>query len=93
MRKLILIFMPLLLFIGTATLMAQVTTSTLSGKITETDGQPMPGATIVVTHIPSGTQYGAATNSQGLYSIQGMRPGGPYTVNVTFVGLSNPELY
>ena len=66
--------------------MAQVTTSTLSGKITETDGQPMPGATIVATHMPSGTQYGAATNSQGLYSIQGMRPGGPYTVTVTFVG-------
>jgi len=78
--------MPLLLFFGTATLMAQVTTSTLSGKITETDGQPMPGATIVATHMPSGTLYGAATNNQGIYSIQGMRPGGPYTVNVTFVG-------
>ncbi len=78
--------MPLLLFIGTATMMAQVTTSTLSGKITEADGQPLPGATIVATHMPSGTLYGAAANSQGLYSIQGMRPGGPYTVNVTFVG-------
>ena len=86
MRKLKLIFMPLLLFFGTATLMAQVTTSTLSGKITETDGQPMPGATIVATHMPSGTVYGAAANNQGIYSIQGMRPGGPYTVNVTFVG-------
>ncbi|MEE4116186.1 MAG: carboxypeptidase regulatory-like domain-containing protein, partial [Marinilabiliaceae bacterium] len=86
MRKLKLIFLPLLLFFGTATLMAQVTTSTLSGKITETDGQPMPGATIVATHMPSGTMYGAAANSQGIYSIQGMSPGGPYTVNVTFVG-------
>lgn len=86
MRKLRFIFMPLLLFIGTATMMAQVTTSTLSGKITEADGQPLPGATIVATHMPSGTLYGAAANSQGLYSIQGMRPGGPYTVNVTFVG-------
>ncbi len=86
MRKLRFIFMPLLLFIGTATMMAQVTTSTLSGKITEADGQPLPGATIVATHVPSGTLYGAAANSQGLYSIQGMRPGGPYTVNVTFIG-------
>ncbi|MDF1560026.1 MAG: carboxypeptidase regulatory-like domain-containing protein [Bacteroidales bacterium] len=86
MRKLRFIFMPLLLFIGTATMMAQVTTSTLTGKITEADGQPLPGATIVATHVPSGTLYGAAANSQGLYSIQGMRPGGPYTVNVTFIG-------
>jgi hypothetical protein len=78
--------MPLLLFIGTATMMAQVTTSTLTGKITETDGQPLPGATIVATHVPSGTLYGASANIQGQYSIQGMRPGGPYTVNVTFVG-------
>lgn len=78
--------MPLLLFIGTATMMAQVTTSTLTGKITEADGQPLPGATIVATHVPSGTLYGAASNTQGLYSIQGMRPGGPYTVNVTFIG-------
>jgi hypothetical protein len=66
--------------------MAQVTTSTLSGKITETDGQPLPGATIVATHVPSGTLYGASANIQGSYSIQGMRPGGPYTVNVTFIG-------
>jgi len=86
MRKLKFTFILLSLLLGSAALMAQVTTSTLSGKITETDGQPLPGATIIATHVPSGTVYGAAANSQGLYSIQGMRPGGPYTVNVTFVG-------
>ena len=86
MRKLKFISILLLLFIGTATMMAQVTTSTLSGKITESDGQPLPGATIVATHVPSGTLYGATANSQGLYRIQGMSPGGPYTVNVTFIG-------
>ncbi|HNX67443.1 MAG TPA: carboxypeptidase-like regulatory domain-containing protein, partial [Bacteroidales bacterium] len=62
-----------------STTFAQVTTSSLSGKITEADGQSLPGATIVATHVPSGTVYGAAANTQGLYSIQGMRPGGPYT--------------
>lgn len=86
MRKFKFISTLLLLFLGTATMMAQVTTSTLSGKITEADGQPLPGATIVATHMPSGTVYGASANSQGLYAIQGMRPGGPYTVNVSFVG-------
>ena len=88
MRKLKFIFILLSLFIGTATMMAQVTTSTLSGKITEADGQPLPGATVVATHVPSGTLYGSTANSQGLYSIQGMRPGGPYTVNVSFIGYS-----
>jgi len=86
MRKLKFTFILLSLLLGSAALMAQVTTSTLSGKITETDGQPLPGATIVATHVPSGTLYGASANAQGSYSIQGMRPGGPYTVNVTFIG-------
>jgi hypothetical protein len=86
MRKLKFISILLSLFIGTATMMAQVTTSSLSGKVTEDNGDAMPGATIVATHVPSGTLYGATANNQGLYTIQGMRPGGPYTVNVTFIG-------
>jgi len=68
--------------------MAQTTTSTLSGKITEVNGDPLPGATILATHQPSGTKYGAMANNQGLFSIQGMRPGGPYKVVVSFVGYS-----
>jgi len=66
--------------------MGQVTTSSLTGTISDENGDPMAGATIVATHVPSGTVYGAIANSVGLYSIQGMRPGGPYTVNVTFIG-------
>ncbi|OPZ57887.1 MAG: hypothetical protein BWY89_00348 [Bacteroidetes bacterium ADurb.BinA012] len=78
--------MLLSLIIGSATLMGQVTTSSLTGTISDENGDPMAGATIVATHVPSGTVYGAIANSVGLYSIQGMRPGGPYTVNVTFIG-------
>ncbi len=86
MRKLKFTFILLSLFIGSYALMAQTTTSTLSGKITEVNGDPLPGATILATHQPSGTKYGAMANNQGLFSIQGMRPGGPYTVSVSFVG-------
>lgn len=86
MRKLKITLMLLSLIIGSATLMGQVTTSSLTGKISEENGDPMAGATVVATHMPSGTVYGAIANSVGLYSIQGMRPGGPYTVNVTFIG-------
>lgn len=87
MKKIQLTFFLLFLFIGgSLNMFGQVTTSSLSGKITEPDGQPLPGATIVATHVPSGTLYGASTNIQGMYSIQGMRPGGPYSVNVSFIG-------
>ena len=86
MRKLKFTFILLSLFLGSMTLMAQVTTSSLSGKVIDSNGEPMAGAIIVATHQPSGTLYGATANNQGLYSIQGMRPGGPYKVSVSFVG-------
>lgn len=86
MRKLKLTFILLSLLLGSVTLMAQVTTSSLSGKVTDNNGEALAGATVVATHVPSGTRYGALANAQGLFSIQGMRPGGPYTVNVSFIG-------
>ena len=68
------------------------TTSSMSGKITDLQGEALAGATVVATHIPSGAVYGALANSQGMFSIQGMRPGGPYKVEVSFVGYSKKNL-
>ncbi len=65
---------------------AQVTTSALSGVVTDENQQAMIGATITALHTPSGTKYNAVTNIDGRYTIQGMRPGGPYTVSVSYVG-------
>lgn len=67
---------------------SQITTSGMNGKVTSPDGSPLPGATVVAVHVPSGTVYGASTNAEGLFNIQGMRPGGPFTVEVSFVGYS-----
>ena len=65
---------------------AQVTTSALSGVVTDENKQAMIGATITALHTPSGTKYNAVTNIDGRYTIQGMRPGGPYTVSVSYIG-------
>ncbi len=62
------------------------TTSSMNGRIIDAGGQPLPGATILAVHTPSGTQYGGIANAEGYYTIQGMRPGGPYTIEVSFVG-------
>lgn len=65
---------------------AQTTTSALSGKVTDEQNETVIGATIVAVHEPSGTSYGAITNVDGRYTIQGMRTGGPYKVQVSYVG-------
>ncbi|WP_339700300.1 carboxypeptidase regulatory-like domain-containing protein [uncultured Roseivirga sp.] len=62
------------------------TTSSLNGRVTDASGEPLPGATIVAIHTPSGSQYGNISNADGFYRIPNMRVGGPYTVKVTFVG-------
>lgn len=67
------------------TAMAQVTTSGINGKVTS-QGEEVIGATVTATHVPSGTVYRAVTNVQGRYAIQGMRAGGPYKVEITYVG-------
>ena len=62
------------------------TTAAMSGTITDSKGQPLPGATVLAVHTPTNTQYGVGTNGEGRFSIQNMRVGGPYTIKVTFVG-------
>ena len=83
----------LLLMLAVACLTAvsgysQITTSGMNGTVVSETGEALAGATVVAIHEPSGTQYGAVTNSEGRFNMQGMRPGGPYTVKVSYVGYS-----
>ncbi len=66
-------------------MMAQVTTSSMTGKVTSA-GEAIIGATITAVHTPSGTVFRGVTNENGRYSIQGMRSGGPYKVDVSYLG-------
>lgn len=68
--------------------LAQITTSGISGKVTSIANEVLPGATVVATHKPSGTQYASVANQEGFFQIQGMRPGGPYEIEVSFIGYS-----
>ena len=78
-----------LFFFCTQTMYAQgVTTSSLNGIVLDTEGNPLPNANVIAIHVPSGTQYGASTRSNGQYNIQNMKIGGPYNVTVSYVGFS-----
>jgi len=87
MKKTKFLLLLMLLAAGTLLSYAQVTTSSISGRVT--DGkEPLIGATVKATHEPSGTIYGAVTNNDGRYTIQGMRIGGPYKIEITYLGFA-----
>lgn len=64
---------------------AQVTTSSMSGKVMAAD-ESIIGATVMAIHEPSGTRYGTVTNVSGQFNLQGMRTGGPYKVEISYIG-------
>jgi Carboxypeptidase regulatory-like domain/TonB-dependent Receptor Plug Domain len=65
---------------------AQVTTSSITGVVKGTDNRPLVGATVKAIHVPSGTVYTTVTQNDGRFTLSNMRVGGPYTVDITFVG-------
>ena len=83
-----LFFLVAVLLTLSLTAMAQITTSSMAGKVTLDDekGEEVIGATVVAVHEPSGTRYTAVTNTTGRFSINGMRTGGPYNVTVSYIG-------
>lgn len=71
---------------------AQVTTSAMAGVVVDENNETMVGATVSAVHTPSGTKYNAVSNIDGRFTIQGMRTGGPYRVEVSYVGYQ-PSVY
>ncbi|WDF57007.1 TonB-dependent receptor [Mucilaginibacter sp. KACC 22063] len=67
---------------------AQVTTGSFTGTIKDSKGLPLPGATIVATHVPTGTNYSTTSRGNGDFTIPNVRAGGPYTVKISFIGFA-----
>jgi len=67
---------------------AQVTTSSLTGTVSNSQ-ESLIGATIKATHQPTGTVYGASTNADGRFTISNMRVGGPYKIDVSYIGFQS----
>lgn len=86
----------ILLFIFTVLLLpaigvAQTTTSSISGTVKAADGSALPGATVTATHEPTGTVYRVQTLTGGRFDMSNLNPGGPYTIEVTYVNYANDK--
>ncbi len=81
-------FMLMLLGKGT---FAQVTTSSIVGRVNDPKGEVVPGATVQAIHEPTGTNYGTVTKNNGEYTLPNLRVGGPYTLTVSAVGFATKK--
>lgn len=65
------------------------TTSAINGKILDDSNQPLPGATVIAVHTPTGSQFGGISDEKGFFRIPNMNVGGPYEVTISFIGYAN----
>ncbi|MEN9685472.1 MAG: hypothetical protein RLZZ28_1258, partial [Bacteroidota bacterium] len=71
---------------------SQETTSSLNGRVTDSKGAFVSGAVITVKHEPTGFVVNAQSNSKGIFNIPNLKPGGPYSVKISYVGYKD-EIY
>lgn len=72
---------------------AQETTATLSGNIADEKGSAVAGATITIRHEPTGAVSHTQTNSKGIFVVPNLKVGGPYTIDISFVGFQADTLH
>ena len=71
---------------------AQITSSTISGIIVNEKNEVMVGASVIATHVPTGTTYKTVTNKTGAFVFPSVRVGGPFTVAASYVGYKSNQV-
>ncbi len=88
MKKIFILLITVLAYFPVA---AQTTTSSIKGTVKNSTNESLIGASIVATHVPTGSKYSASSNADGKFNILNMRIGGPYKIVVSYVGFQNQE--
>ena len=84
MLKRLLYLLTFVLVIGP--LAAQVTNSSISGVVKTPTNELLTGATVTAIHQPTATVFRTVSTKDGIFNIVNMIPGGPYTIEISFVG-------
>ena len=64
-----------------------VTTSGIAGRVTGQEREPIPDARIELRRDDTGAVFVTATDEDGRFSFTNLRPGGPYTLEASRIGL------
>ncbi len=76
----------LVLVLGSPRALGQATTSGLTGRVLSESGMPLSDARVTVRHEPTATTYEVPVRANGSFSLRGLRPGGPYSIEAAAEG-------
>ncbi len=83
----------LILFVGNYVSLAQgVTDASIEGTVISADAESIAGADVVLTHIPTGTEYFGMSRANGEFSFPNVKVGGPYSIFVKFIGYAEYKM-
>jgi hypothetical protein len=71
--------------------LAQDTSSSVGGRITDAEGAAVAGASVEILHVPSGTRKTVTTDENGRYTSRGLRVGGPFAISATKDGFDSAK--
>ncbi len=71
---------------------AQQTGAQIVGEVVDSAGNPIAGAEVIVTHVPSGTRSVVQTNAAGSFSAAGVRVGGPFKIEAKKDGFETDSI-
>ena len=78
-----------LVFLAAPTVLSAqgVTTAGVAGRVVDAAGAPVAGARIEFLHTLTGASHTALSDADGRFSLANLRPGGPYTLEATRIGM------
>lgn len=79
-------------FVSIHAIAQNATSSSVMGRVTDSKGEAIIGATVVALHNPSGSVSGNTTRNDGSYNLPSVRIGGPYTLTVSYIGYKTQKL-
>jgi hypothetical protein len=63
-----------------------ITTGAVRGRVTDSTGNAVVGAVLILTNTSTGTRYRGQSREDGLYAVENVSPGGPYSLEARAIG-------